>query len=278
MHTITEEQLRMFSRQMEAEEKSALTREKYLRDTRRFAQWLAGRPLTRENLLTYKQMLSQDYALTSANSMIAAVNAFLRFLQREELVIRQFRLQKTIWCSEARELTRADYQKLVSAARIAGKERLALVIQTVCVTGIRISELPFLTVEAARRGETSVRCKGKQRSVFLVPALRKELLAYAKRQGIRSGMLFVTRRGRPLDRSNIWREMKLLCLQAGVNPEKVFPHNLRHLFARTFYAMDRDIVKLADILGHSSINTTRIYTVSTGSEHRRKMEQMRLLV
>ena len=166
----------------------------------------------------------------------------------------------------------------MDTAKQKGNERLNLILQTICGTGIRVSELQYITVEAVKNREATVSLKGKTRSVFLVKELRKKLIRYAAKQNIQSGAVFITRTGKPMNRTNIWREMKGLCKQAGVNPKKVFPHNLRHLFARTFYGIEKDIAKLADILGHSSINTTRIYIISTGSEHRRRMEHMRLII
>ena len=183
-----------------------------------------------------------------------------------------------MFCSEEKELTREEYARLIRAAKAKRDERLCMVLQTICGTGIRVSELRFITVESVKRGESAVSCKGKTRVIFIVPELRKKLLDYAKKQNIGSGSIFITRSGKPLSRTNVWRDMKALCFDANVNPKKVFPHNLRHLFARVFYTIEKDIAKLADILGHSSINTTRIYIVSTGLEHRRRMEQMRLIL
>ena len=229
-------------------------------------------------ILNYKELLGRKYAVRSANSMLAALNAFLRFAGRHDLCVKQFKVQKEAYCSEEKELTKAEYKALVRAAEQKNNERLSLVVQTICGTGIRVSELQSITVEAVRRGEAVVSCKGKTRKIFIVKALQKKLLRYAAEQGIVSGILFMTKSGKPLDRSNIWRQMKELCVQAGVSPQKVFPHNLRHLFARTFYGIEKDIAKLADILGHSNINTTRIYIITTGAEHRRRLENMRLIL
>ena len=192
--------------------------------------------------------------------------------------MKSIKLQQQIYCPEEKELTKAEYTRLCRAAQHKHNERLNLILQTICGTGIRVSELRFITVEAARQGEATVSCKAKTRSVFIVKELQKKLLRYAAEQGIKSGMIFVTRTGKPISRTDIWRGMKALCEEAGVNPQKVFPHNLRHLFARVFYGIEKDIAKLADILGHSSINTTRIYIISTGTEHRRRMENMRLVI
>ena len=210
--------------------------------------------------------------------MIAAMNCFLRFCGWQDLCVKQFKIQRQVYCSEERELTRAEYFRLLAAARAKHNERLHLIIQTICGTGIRVSELQYITVEALKSGEAIVNCKGKNRRVFIVSELKKKLLRYVKEQGIVSGTVFVTRGGRPVSRHSIWKDMKALCKQANVSPSKVFPHNLRHLFARTFYRLEKDIAKLADILGHASINTTRIYIVTTGAEHKRKMENMRLVI
>ena len=260
------------------DEKSKATCEKYLRDAKHFAEFVRGREIDKAVLLEYKELLEKDYAMTSANSMIAAVNSFLRYVGWHELCIKQFKIQKTAYSPEERELSQAEFHTLIRTAEKNHKERLSLVIQTICGTGIRVSELQYLTVEAVRKGEANVSCKGKTRKIFVVSILQKKLLDYAKRNNIESGMLFITKSGNPLDRTNIWREMKKLCELAGVAAEKVFPHNLRHLFARTFYGIEKDIAKLADILGHSNINTTRIYIMTTFAEHKRKMESMRLII
>ena len=192
--------------------------------------------------------------------------------------VKSLKLQQQVFCPEEKELTKGEYTRLCRAAVRKHNERLNLILQTICGTGIRVSELRFITVEAAKCGESVVRCKGKTRTVFIVRELRQKLLRYAAEQELKSGMIFITRTGKPVSRTNIWREMKALCEEANVNPQKVFPHNLRHLFARVFYGIEKDIAKLADILGHSSINTTRIYTISTGTEHRQRMENMRLII
>ena len=210
--------------------------------------------------------------------MIASLSSLFSFLGWEDLKVKSIKLQKEIFCSEEKELTKSEYERLCRTAEKKHNERLSLIIQTICGTGIRVSELEFITVEAVRRGEARVSCKGKTREVFIVKELQKKLLRYISEQRINSGCIFITRTGKPIDRTSIWREMKALCKEANVNPSKVFPHNLRHLFARVFYGIEKDIAKLADILGHSSINTTRIYIISTGTEHRRRMENMRLII
>lgn len=272
------ELLKKFEISMYENEKSKATVEKYLHDLRYFAVFANGRSIDKVLTLEYKAKLGQTYALTSANSMLAALNAFFRFVGWFDCCVKQFKIQKKAFCSEAKELSKAEYLSLVRTAENRKNERLSLLIQTICGTGIRVSEVEYITVEAVQKGEAIVTCKGKTRRVFIVSALRKKLLQYAKNYGIKSGMIFVTKNGKALNRSNIWAEMKKLCKEAGVSPNKVFPHNLRHLFARTFYGIEKDIAKLADILGHSNINTTRIYIISTGAEHRRKMENMRLII
>ena len=274
---IGEQLLARFAKRLRDEEKSRATVDKYMRDARRFAVYAEARPVDRTLVLAYKEKLGRDYSARSANSMLAALNSLFRLAGREDLRVRQFRTQKEAYRSENEELTREEYVRLVTAAERAGDRMTSLLLQTVCGTGIRVSELGFITVEAARRGEATVCCKGKTRRIFIVSALREKLLRYAGRNGVTSGPVFLTRFGRPLDRSNVWRRMKTFCGAAGIPPEKVFPHNLRHLFARTFYENGHDIAALADILGHSSVNTTRIYIISTGAEHAKKLEEMGLV-
>ena len=270
--------LKDFEAYLRVEERSTATVEKYMRDVRSFADFVGDRGIGKQTVMEYKSKLGETYAVSSANSMLAALNCFLRFCGWGELCVRRFKMQRQAYCSEEKELTRAEYIRLLDAARARQNERLDLILQTICGTGIRVSELSFITVEAVKRGEAVVSCKGKVRRIFIVTELKKKLLSYVRRRGITHGTVFVTRHGRPVSRNNIWREMKSLCRQAGVSPTKVFPHNLRHLFARTFYGIEKDIAKLADILGHASIDTTRIYIVTTGAEHKRKMEHMRLIL
>lgn len=267
-----------FKNYLRSDEKSGNTIDKYLRDIRVFCNYANGKEINKSVVMDFKSSLVENYEITSANSMIAAVNAFLRFVGWTDCCIKQFKVQKKTFCSEEKELTKAEYIRLVNTAKQKGNERLNLILQTICGTGIRVSELQFITVEAVRKGEVVVSCKNKTRTVFIVRELQKKLLNYIKDKGITTGCIFVTKSGKPMSRTNIWREMKGLCEQAGVNPSKVFPHNLRHLFARTFYGIEKDIAKLADILGHSNMNTTRIYIITTGAEHKRKMENMRLII
>ena len=275
---LTEERISDFRRHLISEEKSENTVEKYLRDVRTFRAFLDGGEVTKELAIAYKQKLvDDDYAVRSVNSMLASINSLFSFFGWYDCKVKAMKQQRQIFCSEDKELTKAEYIRLLNAAKQNKNDRLNLILQTICGTGIRVSELQFISVEAAKAGEATVNCKGKIRTVFIVKELKKKLLQYAKERRITAGPIFITRSGRPVSRTNIWREMKALCEDANVNPGKVFPHNLRHLFARTFYGLEKDIAKLADILGHSSINTTRIYIVSTGIEHRKKMEAMRLI-
>ena len=276
---LTEKIIGDFSCCLKSEEKSENTLEKYLRDVRAFAAYLGGADVTKETVVAYKgKLIAERYAVRSVNSMLASLNSLFTFLGWSDCKVKSMKLQRQIYCPEEKELTKAEYLRLVNTAKRKGKERLNLILQTICGTGIRVSELEYITVEAAKSGKAVVALKGKTRSVFLVKELQKKLLRYATEQNISSGTIFITRNGKPLSRTNIWREMKTLCTEAGVDPKKVFPHNLRHLFARTFYNMEKDVVKLADILGHSSVDTTRIYTISTGTEHRRCMENLRLIL
>lgn len=276
---LTENQIVAFVVYLKSEEKSENTVEKYFRDVRAFSSYMNGAEITKEMVIAYKnKLLSDNYAPRSINSMLASINSLLSFLGWSDLKVKSIKLQCQIYCPEEKELTKAEYMRLVHTAKQKGNERLNLLIQTICGTGIRVSELQYITVEAVKCDEAVVSLKGKTRSVFIVRELKKKLLRYAAEQKITTGAIFITRSGKPMNRTNIWREMKSLCEQAGVNPQKVFPHNLRHLFARTFYGIEKDIAKLADILGHSSINTTRIYIITTGNEHRQRMENMRLII
>ena len=275
---LNQKQICDFKAHLICEERSGATVEKYLHDLRVFYRFINGKELTKTAVMEYKSHLLTKYTVTSANSMIAALNSFFRYLGLYELCVKQYKIQKSAFCPEEKELTRAEYLRLLETARRGGNERLNLIIQTICGSGIRVSELEYITVEAVRRGEAFVNCKGKNRRIFIISELRKRLLNYIKQQKIKSGAVFVTKSGKPVSRHNIWRDMKALCKDAGVSPSKVFPHNLRHLFARTFYGIEKDIAKLADILGHTSINTTRIYIVTTAAEHKRKMENMRLII
>ena len=275
---ITAKTIDEFREHLILEERSATTIEKYIRDAKAFAAYVGSNAVTKETVIAYKKYLQENYAVRSVNSMLASINSLFAFLGWHDLKVKSLKLQQQVYCPEEKELTKAEYARLCRAAERKHNERLNLILQTICGTGIRVSELQFITVEAVKQGEAIVSCKAKTRSVFIVKELKQKLLRYAAKQNIKSGMIFVTRTGKPLSRTNIWREMKALCIEANVNPQKVFPHNLRHLFARVFYGIEKDIAKLADILGHSSINTTRIYIISTGTEHRQRMENMRLII
>ena len=246
-----------FESRLKEEEKSRATIEKYLRDAKAFAAFLGDAPVTKDAVIRYKSHLSENYAVASANSMLAAVNSFLRFLECADCVVRTFKVQKAVFRSRELELSRNEYVRLVETAKRRGNRRLCLVMQTICATGIRISELPFVTVESLHTRRARVSLKGKTRTVILPMELCRELKRYVKSSGIQSGSVFVTRGGRPMDRSNILHAMKALCQEAGVAAGKVFPHNLRHLFAVTYYNVEKDICHLADLLGHSNVNTTR---------------------
>lgn len=259
------------------DEKSKNTIEKYLRDIRRFAKFVQKKVISKECVIEYKTSLLTDYTVTSANSMIASLNTFLKFAKWDDCCVKQYKVQRTIYYPEEKELTKEEYYRLVKTAQ-RDNYRLSLIIQTICGTGIRVSEMQYISVEAVRKGEATVNCKGKTRVILITNNLQKRLLEYARKNGITTGIIFRTRNGKAISRCNIWRDMKALCKKAGVNPEKVFPHNLRHLFARTFYTIEKDIVKLADILGHASINTTRIYVLTTCNEHKKRMENLRLIL
>lgn len=275
---ISEQVLEDFGGYLAGEEKSGATVEKYVREARRFMGWLAGREAGGETAGLYKEKLLRERTAAGVNGAVAALNGLFGFLGMPECRLKAVRVQRKIFRDEARELTEKEYRRLLAAAKGRKNERLLLVMEAICATGIRVSELRSFTVEAVREGKAEVVNKGKCRVVFLPGRLRKELLRYARERGIGSGPVFVTRGGRTLDRSNIWSDMKALCREAGVEESKVFPHNLRHLFARTFYGLEKDIVRLADILGYSSIDTTRIYTMETGEAHRRQLERMRLMI
>jgi site-specific recombinase XerD len=275
---LTMDQLEDFLRQLRREERARGTVEKYRRDLSAFAAWLEGRAVTAEAAAAWKErLLSSGLSPVTVNSKLSALNSLLKFLGWENCRVKFLRLQRRVFRERDRELTREEYGRLLAAARETGRERLELLLETICATGIRVSELRYITVEAARSGRADVALKGKIRTVLLPGKLCRKLLKYAKRQKTASGEIFVTKSGRSLCRRQIWQEMKNLCKRAGVAPSKVFPHNLRHLFATVFYRACRDIVRLADVLGHSSVNTTRIYLQTTGAEHVRQLDRLRLV-
>ena len=276
MELVTERTVDGFRRELLRREYSHGTAESYVRSIRAFARWSGG-AVDRGLVLTWKARLTARYAPATVNAMLAGINRFFAFMGWPECKVKALRLQRRSFREAERELDREEYRTLVRTARTLGRERLALVMETICATGIRVGEVPYITVEALRRGKAVVALKGKVRTILLPEKLCKKLLKYVKRQKITSGEVFLTGGRKRLSRVQIWAEMKRLCRAAGVAADKVFPHNLRHLFARTFYRACQDVVKLADILGHSSIETTRIYLLTTGTEHLRQLERLGLL-
>lgn len=274
---ITEETLAAFARQLGEEERSPATLEKYLREVRQFAAFLGGREVTRDLAAAWREELSARQSPATVNGKLTALDRLLAFLGWEDCRVKHLRVQRQLFRDSARELSREEYARLVETARRLGRGRLSLLMETICATGIRVSEVRYITVEAARSGQADIALKGKVRTILLPGKLCRKLLKYARQQKTASGEIFLTKSGKPLSRRQIWAEMKRLCLRAGVAPTKVFPHNLRHLFARTFYQATRDVAKLADVLGHSSIETTRIYLISTGAQHRRDLDRLRLV-
>ncbi len=277
MKKITDTSIQKFRKYLTDEEKAGATLEKYLRDITAFAKWCSDAQLDKALMLQYKQELIKRYAPASVNSVLSSLNSFFAYNEWHGLKVKMLKIQKQIFAERTKELTKAEYEKLLEAAKQKKNERLYFLMQTICASGIRVSELSAITVEAAKNRKANINCKGKMRVVILPKDLCKMLLEYASGQKIKSGPVFITKTGRPLDRSSIWKMMKSLCESAGVDKEKVFPHNLRHLFARTYYSIQKDIVRLADILGHSSVNTTRIYTMETGDIHRRQIQKLGLL-
>ena len=277
MRKITTEIMKSFNDYLINEEKAAATVNKYLYDVGEFQTWLGQQELCKKTVLDYKSYLCERYAPASVNAALSSLNSFFNFMEWYDLRVKNLKIQKQIFASTDKELTKAEYDRLLGAAKQKKNERLYLLMQTICSTGIRVSEVRYVTVEAVVRGIAEINCKGKRRQVFLPKQLCQILKQYIKEQKIKSGVVFVTKNGNPLDRSNIWSDMKKLCKAANVSEKKVFPHNLRHLFARTYYNLQKDIVRLADILGHSSVNTTRIYTMETGEIHRRQIQKLGLL-
>lgn len=275
---ITEKLIEEFKNNLRMEEKSLATISKYIHDVNVFSEYTNGQYITKDIVIQYKEYLLKNYAIRSVNSMLASINCLFAFLGWNDCSVKSIKIQRQIFRSAEKELTKQEYFRLVQAAKSKGNKRLYLLLQTICGTGIRVSELKFITVEAVKSGEAIVSNKCKTRSVFIVRNLQNKLMHYIKEIGITTGIVFRTSKGNPISRSNIWKDMKNLCTQANVNPNKVFPHNLRHLFARTFYSIEKDIAKLADILGHSGIDTTRIYIMATGCEHQQRMENLRLII
>ena len=276
-HRLTPEQITAYGLYLRREEHAPGTIEKYLRDIRAFAAWTENRPVTQELAAAWKEhLLATGHSPGTVNSMLAALNSLFRFLDWN-IQVKFLKIQRKLFRDQARELTREEYDLLVSTARASGKERLALLMEAICATGVRVSEVRYLTVEAARAGRADISLKGKIRTILLPGKLCRKLLKYARKNKIASGEIFITRSGKSMSRRQIWAEMKALCRAAGVDPRKVYPHNLRHLFARIFYKSCKDIARLADVLGHSSIETTRIYLVTTGAEHTKQLERLGLV-
>ena len=277
MRNITTVMIKSFNDYLINEEKAVATVNKYLHDVSEFQIWLGEREICKAVVLAYKSHLCEHYAPASVNAALSSLNSFFNFMEWYDLRVKSLKIQKQIFASADKELTKAEYDRLLQAAKQKKNERLYLLMQTICSTGIRVSEVRYVTVEAVARGIAEINCKGKRRQVFLPKQLCQILKQYIKEQKIKSGAVFVTKNGNPLDRSNVWSDMKKLCKAANVSEKKVFPHNLRHLFARTYYNLQKDIVRLADILGHSNVNTTRIYTMETGEIHRRQIQKLGLL-
>ncbi len=277
MKKISNESVEEFRAHLQNEECAAATTEKYVRDVRAFRAWLRGAELDKNAVLAYKERLIENYAPASVNSILSSLNRFFRFTDRHDCHVKTLKIQRQIFARSDRELTKAEYERLLSAAQKKGNRRLYYLMQTLCSTGIRISELRYIDANAVKTGRAQIRCKGKMRVVILPAPLCKMLRGYMKERGITEGSIFRTRTGNPINRSNVWKMLKALCGSAGVMRDKVFPHNFRHLFARTYYSIQKDVVRLADILGHSSINTTRVYTMESGSVHRRQIQKLGLL-
>ncbi|HIU75075.1 MAG TPA: tyrosine-type recombinase/integrase [Candidatus Pelethocola excrementipullorum] len=274
---INRKNLDMFMGQLIENEYSVKTVEKYDRDLKSFASFVGEKEIEKQDVIRFKEELCIRYKPRSVNSILAACNQFFSFYDRPDLKVRQLKIQQEAFCPQEKVLTKEEYMRLVCTAYELGERKLGLIIQTICCTGIRVSELSYITVDAVFKGKAEVRLKGKNRTILIQDELQKLLLAYIRERKLSNGAVFVTRNGKPLDRSNIWKRMKSVAIKAGVDLEKVFPHNLRHLFAREFYKLKKDIVQLADVLGHSNINTTRIYMLSTGEEHRKMLREMDLI-
>ena len=275
---MTTAQLASFRAYLQDEEQSEATVEKYLCEVTQFAAWLNDTEVTKSAVAEWKEhLLTSGYEPSTVNGKLTALDRFFDFMGWPDCKVKHLKLQRRLFRDDSRELTKAEYERLIATAEEMGKERLSLLMEAICGTGIRVSEVQYLTIEAAQQGKVEIYLKGKVRTILIPGKLCKKLLKYAKKHKIASGEIFLTRGGKSLSRKQIWAEMKALCKKAGVAPSKVFPHNLRHLFARTFYRVCRDVAKLADVLGHSSIETTRIYLISTGAEHAKTMDMLRLV-
>lgn len=271
-------QVKDYVNHLRKEERSAATIRQYRRDILNFLVRLGPDKFSKEAVIEYKKELEKKYRPVSVNTKLSALNSFFSFIGRSDLRLKFLKIQKKAYCPAEKELSREEYLRLIKAAERRKNEKLAMLLQTMGGTGIRVSELRYITAEAVERGEAVIQLKGKTRTILLPKKLQRALEEYMQKEGITEGPVFITRTGRPLNRSNVWKMMKGLCREAGVDERKVFPHNLRHLFARCFYSIDRDIAMLADILGHSSINTTRVYIITSGAEHRRRLDKLGLVV
>ena len=278
MRKITNELIQKFKAYLIDEEKSAATLDKYIRDITVFMHWSSDKELCKSLVLEYKQEITEKYAPASVNSIISSLNSFFVYNEWYDLKVKSIKIQKQIFANKDKELTKSEYERLLKAAKSKNNQRLYYLMQTICSSGLRVSELKYVTTNAVRCGQATINCKGKMRIVILPEQLCKMLKDYIKENNIKSGSVFVSKNGKPLDRSNIWSDMKKLCESARVSKDKVFPHNLRHLFARTYYSLQKDVVRLADILGHSNVNTTRIYTMESGIVHRQQLQQLGLLL
>ncbi len=277
MRIITTESMEEYRSYLISEERAKATIEKYMKDLFQFYHWMSSKCICKTDVLTYKAKLTAQYAPTSVNAVLSALNSFFNYMGWSDLKVKNLKIQKQFFISPSKELTKAEYERLLFVAKEKKNERLYFLMQTICSTGIRVSEVRFITVDTIDTGVVEIRCKGKSRQVYLSKKLCDCLKQYIKKNKIKSGSVFVTKNGNPLDRSNIWSQMKRICVEAHVSEKKVFPHNLRHLFARTYYSVQKDIVRLADILGHSSVNTTRIYTAESGEIHRNHMQKLGLI-
>lgn len=275
---ITEKMLLRYREYLYNEEKATATIKKYICDLKKLLNYVSGRAITKRLMIEYKEDLRKRYKLTSINSFLVAANRFFEYLGWYDLRVKTYRVQKELFVPEDRDLSKEEYKRLVLSAMRQGKKRLAMILLTICATGIRVSELSSVTVESVRKGVVEIYCKGKQRIVLFPKKLQKKLLRYIREKEIASGIVFRTSSGKAVDRSNIWREMKKLSKGTNITEEKVYPHNLRHLFAKEFYAIEKDIAKLADVLGHSSVETTRIYIKSTSEEHQKQLDMMKLVM
>lgn len=277
---ITEERKQKFLESLREDERSRATIEKYRRDLEKLEAYLQGEELSKEKLIAYKQHLQEcgQYKTASINSFLVVANHFCQTMGWCDLRVKMLKQQREVFCARERYLSQQEYKRLIQTAEKMGNHRLVLIMQTIGSTGIRISELRYIDVAAVKNGMANLRCKGKNRRILLPRRLQLLLKAYIHMHKLTNGPVFRSAKGNPIDRSNIWREMKGLCKVAGIDERKVFPHNLRHLFAVCFYRLEKDIVKLADILGHSSVETTRIYMKTTGEEHRRMLDRMGMVV